>query len=210
MGKNTWIVLNPPSRLYYEFQSWCSPSRPTGWGRPEYCCFFWHSLFFSSLVLVWFEGTLTTQKPKVSERLPQIQGYFCLIHQSRSWHIPVNGILLKGLGATLIFSINGPFRATPCSCHISCRHKPWHWAFSTALFKGGLFLLSPLASVNSSLVFLSPFLSAANLWVLPAFPQLAALLSVPNISSCQDVTEQKFLEATGSLKVKHLTILHWG
>jgi len=56
---------------------------------------------------------------------------------------------------------------------------------------------------------LSPFLSAANLWVLAVFPQLAALLSIPNIASCQDITEPKFPEATSSLKVKHLTIFHW-
>lgn len=181
-------------------------------------CFSSHSLFFP-LVLVGFEGTWATRKPKVSEKLAQSQGYFCaippLFGQSLSQHMPANspGNPAPRAWEQLWFfplmvssELHPPAATSLAGINPDIQHLALLY-----LQRGVVLALPPLPQLVSLWWFYLHFYLLQTPGSLLDFPSQQRCYQCQIFQAVRTLLNRNSLKPlTGSLKVKHLTLLHWG
>lgn len=101
--------------------------------------------------------------------------------------------------------------ATASSHHLSCGINPAIQHLALLYLHRGLLLLSPSPSANQSLWFYLHFYLLQTPGSLLYFPRQQCCYQCQIFQAVRTLLNQNSLKPlTGSLKVKHLTTLHWG
>lgn len=175
--------------------------------------------FLFPLVLVGFEGTWATWKPKVSEKLAQSQGYFCAIPplcgQSLSRHMPANSPgnpapraweQLWFFPLTASSELHPPAATSLAGINPDIEHLALLY-----LQRGVVLALPPLPQLRSLWWFYLHFYLLQTPGSFLYFPSQQRCYQCQIFQAVRTLLNRNSLKPlTGSLKVKHLTVLHWG